>query len=87
MRKKGGLLHHLRLASRDDDTVSACERFCVKRYYDDEQARLRRAPTQGALGGEADAAKSGDYITQVTAVGPLGLEYLDPGDDPRVAIP
>lgn len=28
-------------------------------------------------------AKSGEYITQVTAVGPLGLEYLDPADDPR----
>jgi quercetin dioxygenase-like cupin family protein len=28
-------------------------------------------------------AKSGEYVTQVTAVGPLGLEYLDPGDDPR----
>jgi len=28
-------------------------------------------------------ARSGDYVTQVTAVGPLGLEYVDPGDDPR----
>jgi quercetin dioxygenase-like cupin family protein len=28
-------------------------------------------------------AKSGDYITQVTAVGPLGLEYIDAKDDPR----
>ena len=28
-------------------------------------------------------AKSGEYITQVVALGPLGLEYLDPGDDPR----
>jgi quercetin dioxygenase-like cupin family protein len=28
-------------------------------------------------------AKSGEYITQVTAIGPLGLEYLDPSDDPR----
>ncbi len=28
-------------------------------------------------------ARSGDYVTQVTAIGPLGLEYLDPGDDPR----
>jgi quercetin dioxygenase-like cupin family protein len=28
-------------------------------------------------------AKSGEYITQVTAIGPLGLEYLDPADDPR----
>lgn len=29
-------------------------------------------------------AKSGEYITQVTAIGPLGLEYLDPADDSRV---
>ena len=29
-------------------------------------------------------AKSGEYVTQVTAIGPLGLEYLDPEDDPRL---
>jgi len=28
-------------------------------------------------------AKSGEYVTQVTAIGPLGLEYLNPTDDPR----
>jgi quercetin dioxygenase-like cupin family protein len=28
-------------------------------------------------------AKSGEYITQVTAIGPLGLEYLNREDDPR----
>ena len=28
-------------------------------------------------------AKSGTYVTQVTAIGPLGLEYIDPVDDPR----
>jgi quercetin dioxygenase-like cupin family protein len=28
-------------------------------------------------------AKSSEYITQVTAVGPLGLEYSSPQDDPR----
>ena len=28
-------------------------------------------------------AKSGEYVTQVSAIGPLGLEYLDPADDPR----
>ena len=28
-------------------------------------------------------AKSGEYVTQVTAIGPLGLEYVDPQDDPR----
>lgn len=30
-------------------------------------------------------AKSGEYVTQVSAIGPLGLEYLDPTDDPRTA--
>jgi hypothetical protein len=28
-------------------------------------------------------AKSGEYVTQVTAMGPLGLEYLSAKDDPR----
>jgi quercetin dioxygenase-like cupin family protein len=28
-------------------------------------------------------AKSGEYVTQVTAIGPLGLEYVDLSDDPR----
>lgn len=28
-------------------------------------------------------AKSGEYVSQVTAIGPLGLEYLDIADDPR----
>lgn len=28
-------------------------------------------------------AKSGDYITQVNAIGPLGLAYIDPTNDPR----
>jgi quercetin dioxygenase-like cupin family protein len=29
-------------------------------------------------------AKSGEYVTQVTAIGPLGLAYVDPRDDPRL---
>ena len=28
-------------------------------------------------------AKSSEYVTQVTAIGPLGLEYLSRQDDPR----
>ena len=27
--------------------------------------------------------KSGEYVTQVTGIGPLGLEYLSAKDDPR----
>jgi len=29
-------------------------------------------------------ARSGDYITQVSAIGPLGLSYVHPRDDPRL---
>jgi uncharacterized RmlC-like cupin family protein len=29
-------------------------------------------------------AKSGEYISQVMAIGPLGLEYVDPREDPRL---
>ena len=30
-------------------------------------------------------AKSGDYVTQVTAIGPLGLAYVDAADAPQDA--
>ena len=30
-------------------------------------------------------AKSGEYVTQISAIGPLGMEYKDAGDDPRNA--
>ena len=29
-------------------------------------------------------AKSGEYVTQISAMGPLGLEYVNPRDDPRL---
>jgi quercetin dioxygenase-like cupin family protein len=28
-------------------------------------------------------AKSGEYVTQVTAIGPITLDYVNPQDDPR----
>src|SRR5215510_4601713 len=31
-------------------------------------------------------AKSGEYIAQVTAIGPLGVEYANPQDDPRYSL-
>ena len=38
-------------------------------------------------GGEAHFhwARSGEYITQVSAIGPLGLEYVDRSHDPRTS--
>ena len=53
----------------------------------DESKLMAYAP--GSLvvlpGGQAHFhwAKTGDYITQVTAMGPLGLAYVRDGDDPR----
>ena len=32
-------------------------------------------------------ARSGDYLTQVTGIGPLGVEYVNPEDDPRSGRP
>jgi len=28
-------------------------------------------------------AKSSEYVTQISAIGPLGMEYVNPADDPR----
>src|SRR5471030_2564624 len=28
-------------------------------------------------------AKSGEYVTQISAYGPLGISYVNPSDDPR----
>jgi quercetin dioxygenase-like cupin family protein len=28
-------------------------------------------------------ARSGEYVTQISAIGPLGIDYVTPDDDPR----
>src|ERR1700722_7889100 len=43
----------------------------------------RRRGTTVKVSGQARWAKSSEYITQVSAIGPLGLEYLNAKDDPR----
>jgi hypothetical protein len=53
-----------------------------------DEARLQAYPPGAVIvlpGGTAHFhwAKSGTYVTQVSAVGPLGLEYIDPIGDPR----
>ena len=52
-----------------------------------EEALLAFAPGSVVIlpGGQSHFhfAKSGEYITQVSAIGPLGLAYVDPSDDPR----
>jgi quercetin dioxygenase-like cupin family protein len=53
-----------------------------------DESRLTAYPPGSVIvlpGGQAHFhwAKSGEYITQITAIGPLGLAYVDPADDPR----
>jgi len=54
-----------------------------------DQDQLRAYPPGSVLVLPGDTyhfhwAQSGEYITQVTGIGPLGLEYRDVHDDPRV---
>ena len=53
-----------------------------------EEKELRAYPTGAVVVLPGDTwhfhwARSGEYVTQVTAVGPLGLEYKKTEDDPR----
>ncbi len=56
-----------------------------------EESKLMAYPPGSVIvlpGGQAHFhwAKSGEYITQVTAIGPLGLHYVRREDDPRVGV-
>ena len=56
--------------------------------FDDDQLRAYPPGSVVVLPGDTyhfHCAQSGEYITQVTGLGPLGLEYLDARDDPRRA--
>lgn len=53
-----------------------------------DESKLTAYPPGSVIvlpGGQAHFhwAKSGEYVTQITAIGPLGLAYVDPADDPR----
>lgn len=53
-----------------------------------DEARLQAFPPGAVVvlpGGTAHFhwARSGEYITQVQAIGPINLDYVQPEDDPR----
>jgi hypothetical protein len=62
--------------------------FYIGRGERFDEAKLQAYPPGAVVvlpGGTAHFhwAKSGEYITQVTALGPISLEYVNPADDPR----
>jgi quercetin dioxygenase-like cupin family protein len=53
-----------------------------------DESRLRAYPPGSVIVLPGDTAHfhwamSGEYVSQVSGIGPLGLDYLDPHDDPR----
>jgi hypothetical protein len=64
--------------------------FYIGRGEQFDEAKLGAYPPGAVVvlpGGTAHFhwAKSGEYITQVTAIGPISLEYVNPADDPRAS--
>jgi hypothetical protein len=62
--------------------------FYIGRGEEFDQAKLEAYPPGAVvvLPGSTPHfhwAKSGEYVTQVTATGPISLEYVDAKDDPR----
>jgi hypothetical protein len=66
--------------------------FYIGRGEQFDESKLTAHPPGTVVilpGGESHYhwAKSGEYVTQVSAVGPLGLAYVEPGNDPRTLQP
>jgi hypothetical protein len=62
----------------------------VGQQFDDEKLEAYAAGAVIVLPGvplTSTGAKSGEYVTQVTAIGPISLDYVDPADDPRASRP
>ena len=80
------LMPHLHPEDRVYTVISGVFYIGLGSVFDEE--RLQAYPPGAVIvlpGGTPHFhwAKSGTYVTQVSALGPLGLEYIDPIDDPR----
>lgn len=80
------LMPHRHREDRVYTVISGVFYIGVGEHFD--EAELRAYPPGAVVvlpGGTPHFhwAKSGEYVTQVTAIGPISLEYLNPGDDPR----
>ncbi len=80
------LMPHRHHEDRVYTVISGVFYIGVGEYFD--EGKLRAFPPGAVVvlpGGTPHFhwAKSGEYITQVTAIGPISLDYVNPGDDPR----
>jgi quercetin dioxygenase-like cupin family protein len=82
------LMPHIHHEDRVYTVISGV--FYIGRGEEFDEAKLEAYPPGAVVvlpGGTAHFhwAKSGEYITQVTAIGPISLEYVNPADDPRAS--
>jgi quercetin dioxygenase-like cupin family protein len=80
------LMPHRHPEDRVYTVISGVFYIGLGNQFDEEQLRAYPPGAVIVLPGDTPHfhwAKSGAYVTQVSALGPLGLEYLDPSDDPR----
>jgi quercetin dioxygenase-like cupin family protein len=80
------LMPHRHQEDRVYTVISGVFYIGLGEQFDDE--KLAAYPPGAVIvlpGGTAHFhwAKSGEYVTQVTAIGPISLEYLHQEDDPR----
>ena len=80
------LLPHTHPEDRVYTVISGVFYIGLGQRFDDDKLKAYPPGSVIVLPGDTPHfhwAKSGEYITQITAIGPLGFEYLDSRDDPR----
>jgi hypothetical protein len=84
--RQAGLMPHWHPEDRVYTVISGIFYIGLGKQFDDGKLEAYPPGTDIVLPGGTPHfhwAKPGEYVTQVTTIGPLGLEYLDPKDDPR----
>ena len=80
------LMPHTHPEDRVYTVISGVFYIGIGDRFDDDKLQAYRPGSVIVLPGDTHHfhwAKSGEYVSQVTAIGPLGLEYVDPEDDPQ----
>jgi quercetin dioxygenase-like cupin family protein len=89
VRLPGGikLMPHKHPEDRIYTVISGVFHIGVGEVFDESKLTAHAPGTVLVLpGGQSHyhCAKAGEYVTQVSAMGPLGMEYVDPVNDPRI---
>ncbi len=80
------LMPHKHTEDRTYTVMSGVFYIGLGETFDGDKAKAYPPGSVIALPGDTPHfhwAKSGEYVTQVTAIGQLGLEYINGKDDPR----